>query len=73
MAKEVVPKRLLTKEQLDWTERYKQAKRMAAFAQREPITMQRLFEEAMGRLESLVQNIPRRRIKELAQQPTEEE
>lgn len=72
MPKEEVPKRLLTKEQVAWTSQFRKAKQVAGVAQRGMLQMKEVFQEAMGMLQGLLENIPKRSLEELGRQPEEE-
>lgn len=72
MPKAEVPKRLLTKEQVAWTSQFRKAKQVAGVAQRSMIQMKEVFQEAMGMLQGLLENIPKKSLEELGRQPREE-
>lgn len=73
MPKAEVPKRLLTKEQVAWTSQFRKAKQIGEIAQRNMLQMKEVFQEAMGMLQGLLQNIPKKSLEELGRQPREEE
>jgi len=73
MPKEEVEKFKLTPEQIAWQKQFKEAKRVASMAGMGMFGIRDVLRQALFRLTTLMENKPKRGIKELAQQPKENE
>jgi hypothetical protein len=71
LAKEKVPKRLLSREFKDWSKHVKMVQGIIKRAAARPVTFRELLREANAKLEELGRMEPEKKLEELAQQPRE--
>lgn len=69
--KAVVPKRLLTKEMIAWQRAYKDTRKIAQASQMAgpDLDTREVLQQSLFQMKSLLERVPKTKIKELAQQP----